>query len=267
MNVSITGRHLEITQSLKDYINKKTKKLDKYFNQIDSAHIVLYIEKLDNIIEMEINGDRIRIHGVEKSKNMYSSVDLLVDKMEKQIVKSKKRQTDHKAIPIGKTEHPTITNSNNAQVFINKVIDKPIDEIEAYLEMKMDNRDFILFKKIDKSENSKSYPQNNNYAIIYRGEKGLKYIEIPMQSINEQTKASEQFKEYDFIIMDDSSTNFKFRMNPNNSYEIKRMAINDAIREITDSSNKFMPFLNHDTNFINIIYWDGKNLEIMVPSV
>lgn len=98
MKIDITGRHLDISEKLKQYVEKKLKKLEKYFHRLIDIHVTLYIEKHNHIIEATINGDGTRFHGKEKAKDMYSSVDRLVKSMEKQIVKYKEKHYEHKAV-------------------------------------------------------------------------------------------------------------------------------------------------------------------------
>ena len=91
MNIKITGRRIEMSSTLKEYARKKVKKVEKYFHQLIDAHIILDIDKLDHTAEAIINGDGVQFYGLEKSEDMYSSIDLLISKMEKQVIKYKEK--------------------------------------------------------------------------------------------------------------------------------------------------------------------------------
>ena len=63
MNITVTGRHLNVSDNLRDYAEKKIKKLERYFNQLIDAHVILAVEKLDHISEVVMNGDGVQFHG------------------------------------------------------------------------------------------------------------------------------------------------------------------------------------------------------------
>ncbi|MDY6967174.1 MAG: ribosome-associated translation inhibitor RaiA [Spirochaetota bacterium] len=102
MNIEITGRHMEISNSLREYTEKKFKKIDKYFHHFADIHIIMYIEKFDHIVEAIINGNGGKFYAVEKANDMYSSIDKLIHKVEKQLVRYKEKHFDHKAISVDK---------------------------------------------------------------------------------------------------------------------------------------------------------------------
>lgn len=85
MRINITGKHMDVTQSIKDVIEKKMKKLDKYFDDNTNVKIVLAIEKKRNIMEATIFHDGIIIRAEESTRDMYSTIDQVVKKIEKQI--------------------------------------------------------------------------------------------------------------------------------------------------------------------------------------
>ena len=101
MKVIITGRHMELTLNLREYAEKKIKKLDKYFHWLSDIHVIMYIEKFDHVAEAVVNCNGARFYAIERATDMYSSIDLLVHKIEKQIVKYKEKHSDHKAISLG----------------------------------------------------------------------------------------------------------------------------------------------------------------------
>ncbi|HOW81332.1 MAG TPA: ribosome-associated translation inhibitor RaiA [Spirochaetota bacterium] len=96
MNITITGRHMHVSDRLREYAEKKLQKLETYFDQLIDAHIIMYVEKLEHGAEVVINGDGIQFHGREKASTLYSAIDLLFEKMEKQIMKYKEKHSQHK---------------------------------------------------------------------------------------------------------------------------------------------------------------------------
>ncbi|HQI38352.1 MAG TPA: ribosome-associated translation inhibitor RaiA, partial [Spirochaetota bacterium] len=89
MNLTITGRNFEVSDSIREYAEKKLTKLTKYFHQLIDMHIRLFIERQDHVAEITINGDGVQFYAKEKAGDMYSSIDLLLDKIEQQIVRYK----------------------------------------------------------------------------------------------------------------------------------------------------------------------------------
>src|SRR3990172_3243504 len=131
MNITVTGRHVNVSDSLRDYAGKKITKLDRYFNQLIDAHVILSAEKLDHVSEVVINGDGVQFHGKEKAADFFSSIDLLFEKMEKQIRRHKEKHQMHKGPEKGEASGD-LTGVKEKQVILRQVSDKPVDNVEAF---------------------------------------------------------------------------------------------------------------------------------------
>lgn len=263
MKINITGRHFDISDDLSQYAEKKLLKLEKYFHKLIDINVIMYMEKHLHVIEAVINGDGMKFYATESAGDMYSSIDMLVKSLEKQVVKHKEKHSEHKVVPVLKDIQLESAIESRMEVLFKKVGNKPKDELEAYLEMKLDNKDFILFKKYDNSsENSDKF---ENYAIIYRFGNGFKMAEIPENILEESEMIAEKLAEFDLIVNDDSMTNPKIKLIECNEKSIKNMQIDNAVEEMLSSSGDFLPFLNNDTKYLNIIYKNGETIEVMVP--
>ncbi len=95
MQINITGHHLELTTSLKDYVEKKFEKLTRHFDHVINVHVVLTVEKLDHHAEASLQVSGNKIFAEATSDGMYAAVDSLVDKLDRQIVKHKEKLKDH----------------------------------------------------------------------------------------------------------------------------------------------------------------------------
>ncbi len=95
MQLSLTGHHIEITPPLRDYVNNKMDRIQRHFDNVVDAHCVLSVEKLRHRAEATVNlgGGRIFADSVEE--NMYAAIDMLVDKLDRQVKKYKEKLTDH----------------------------------------------------------------------------------------------------------------------------------------------------------------------------
>jgi hypothetical protein len=191
---------------------------------------------------------------------MYSSVDLLMKSMEKQVVKHKEKHSGHKAQSL-KNNIESIIQEKQTGIVYNQTTNKPKDEIEAFLEMKMENKDFILFNKYIKDNIKK-----NLYAVIFKSDNGFKMAEIPPKMIKEKIFDPENLMEFDLIVQNDSLIKPKIKLKKSKQRSIKCAEMNGAIKEMKDSDQNYLPFFNSETNTFNILYRNGNTLEVMIPS-
>jgi len=267
MNIKITARHMEVSDHLREYAEKKFARVEKYFHQLMDAHIIMYKDKLDHVAEIVINGDGVQFYGNEKSGDMYSSIDLLIDKMEKQVVKYKEKHSSHKAVPLGKTISMEVTGEGGLEINLNQVSHKPMDGTGAYLEMKLDGQDFIIFKQGVKEVKKDSLDYlSRNYALIYRDGDGHRMLEIPFDMIKENRYERKDFIAYDLVIKDDSPANPKIEFKKNDGTAVRMMTITEAIGELETKKTPFVPFFNTETNYFNVVYKKGNRFEVMVPA-
>ena len=91
MQINLTGHHVDITDSLRDYVDEKFKRLERHFDHINNVHVILSVEKLRQIAEanMHLNGGEI--FATSEATVMYASIDSLVDKLDRQLIKHKEK--------------------------------------------------------------------------------------------------------------------------------------------------------------------------------
>lgn len=98
MQINITGHHVEITSALRDYVNQKFEKIHRRFSNITSIHVTLTIDSRNQQkAEAEVNLAKGKLFASSSSRsdNMYAAIDLLIDKLDKQVVKHKEKLNDH----------------------------------------------------------------------------------------------------------------------------------------------------------------------------
>lgn len=95
MQINLTGRHVEITEALKDYVDTKFAKLERHFEHINNVHVVLNVEKLQQIAEAKLNLSGGEVFAVSESENMYAAIDQLIDKLDRQVIKHKEKMARH----------------------------------------------------------------------------------------------------------------------------------------------------------------------------
>ena len=95
MQINITGHQLDLTDSLKVHVNDKLSKIERHFDHITSIDVVLNVEKIRQQAEAVINAKGVSIHANAESENMYSSIDMLAQKLDSQVLKHKEKLSDH----------------------------------------------------------------------------------------------------------------------------------------------------------------------------
>ena len=173
MKFNIHGKKLEVTSAIKDYIENKIGRLDKYFDNPENitATVVIKIVGKNQVVEVTINTNSFVIRGEESNSDLYASIDLVSDKIERQIRKNKTRM--HKKINKDKikdfnlTYESEIEDKNDIIVKRKKIETKPMDEEEAILQMELLGHDFFVFKNANTDKFNIIYKRKEgNYGII-----------------------------------------------------------------------------------------------------
>lgn len=95
MQINITGHHVDVTPALRAYVTEKMQKLSRHFGQVNSIHVILNVEKLQHQAEATVNASGRTIFATETAMDMYASIDGLIDKLDRQVLRYKDRITDH----------------------------------------------------------------------------------------------------------------------------------------------------------------------------
>lgn len=102
--IEITGRHVGITDSMRDYALKKVQRATDGFERLENIHVILDVQKYRQIAEVVVQGrDHLRLEVREISEDMYASIDLVADKLEQRLHKVKDKKSE-KRIRAGKPE-------------------------------------------------------------------------------------------------------------------------------------------------------------------
>ncbi|MDH4163370.1 MAG: ribosome-associated translation inhibitor RaiA [Nitrospirota bacterium] len=152
MQITIIGRHLEATDALKKYATERFQRLEKYLPRNSNATITLsVVKKMHHIADAMIKVDGVLIQASEETEEMYSSIDLLFEKIERRVRKYKEKITSHKH----QTGVSELANAAEAaphpedripQIIKNKRFDlKPMTPEEAVMQMELLDKPFFLF--------------------------------------------------------------------------------------------------------------------------
>lgn len=95
MQINLTGHHVEITESLREYVNSKFSKLERHFDQINNISVVLNVVKLQQIAEAKVSLSGAEVFATSEHSDMYAAIDILIDKLDRQVIKHKEKLTKH----------------------------------------------------------------------------------------------------------------------------------------------------------------------------
>ncbi len=95
MQLNLTGRHVEITDSLRDYVNSKFAKLERHFDHINNVHVILDVEKLSQKAEATLHVNGGELFASTEHQDMYAAIDSLIDKLDRQVIKHKEKLARH----------------------------------------------------------------------------------------------------------------------------------------------------------------------------
>lgn len=108
MQITVTGRHISVTEPVKVYAGQKLRHIvDKHIPaRITKAHIIMDVQRYQQIVEMELHGLHSNIYGKIASPDMYTSIDKVIDKIERQLIKFKTKYDKRKHIRAGSIRVP-----------------------------------------------------------------------------------------------------------------------------------------------------------------
>jgi putative sigma-54 modulation protein len=178
MNIVIRGKNFELNESIKAYTEEKVNRLERFFDQIDSAEVTLKVERNKSIennhrveVTLRANGQVIRAE--EATISMYSSIDVVVDKLERQLKKYKqklyssfrkeKKSLERAPVPEPVPKARGQSGSDDIKIVRTKLVPmKPMDPEEAALQLELLGHDFHVFR----------LPETGHFAVVYRRRNG-----------------------------------------------------------------------------------------------
>lgn len=95
MNLQLTGHHLEVTPALREYIESKLARLKNHFDHVIDLKVTLSVEKLAQKVEATLHVPGNDLHAACTNENMYSAIDMLADKLDRQVLKHKEKHGNH----------------------------------------------------------------------------------------------------------------------------------------------------------------------------
>lgn len=165
MNINVTGRHIEITDNLKQYVIEKISKFEKYLGSTFDAAITLDVEKYRHKADVLLKANSVAIQAESVTNEMYASIDDVVDKLERQVKKQKGKFTAQRKRST-KTSVEPVEVEKTPMIITEKLNKKPMSPEEAAMELEMLGNKFLVFTNAS----------NNDINVIYKrtdGDYGL----------------------------------------------------------------------------------------------
>jgi len=176
MDITVTFRHTEPIESLKAYAEEKISKINKYLDSPVEAHIVLTVEKFRHqaAVTLSVNGTWIK--GLEETGDMYSAIDQVMGKIEKQVKRHLSKIKSHRPENLKSKDGSVNEDAEEASALaqdepvieVEKMIAKPMETEEAAMQLNISRQDFLVFR------NARSREIN---VIYKRGDGNLGLIE------------------------------------------------------------------------------------------
>ena len=175
MKYNIRGDKLEVTEAIGNYVESKLDRLNKYFKEDEIlANVLLKVRGNDQIIEVTIPTDKFILRSEEADKDLYAAIDLVTDKLERQIRKNKtrlnKQNFDNKFKEFNfdyEMQAEEETSEDEVIVKRKKLEMKPMDEEEAILEMNLLGHEFFVYKDMHTDNINVLYRRKDgNYGLI-----------------------------------------------------------------------------------------------------
>jgi len=177
---TIRGKNIEITQPLREYVEKRVGKVTKYFDNVQQISVLLTVTKGQHVVEVTVEvPSGVLLRGEESTTDMYTSIDLVVEKLERQIHKQKTKLAKRFRAGGFKSEVIAESKFNNDQsddsdeypvVKTKRFSVKPMDVQEAIMQMNLLNHNFFVFRDATTEDICVVYKRNDGaYGLLESG--------------------------------------------------------------------------------------------------
>ena len=155
MQVTITGRHVEVTAGLKSSIHSKLQRLEELFPKARKVQVVLTVEKYRHTAEIHFHAEHVEFSAKKTTKDMYASVDAAIKALEQQAAKKKGKQRSSKVLRAGSakaTKGLNLTQVRQEAPVLPRIVrqrrldSKPMREEDAVMELLESGKDFMVYE-------------------------------------------------------------------------------------------------------------------------
>lgn len=181
LHVIVQGKHIAVTPALREYAREKLGRITRYFDHVQEAQVVLSVERRASagtaqVVEVTVRGDGIVLRGEEASPDMYASIDLVAEKLRKQIERYRSKFIDRRRNAESRKKTAALARSARALragpretsiVRVKRFAMKPMTAEDAALQMELLGHDFFVFRNARTLEVNVVYRRaEGNYGVI-----------------------------------------------------------------------------------------------------
>ncbi len=165
-NINVTFRHVDSSKPLKDYVTEKLRKIQKVVDRTFEAHVTLSVEKYRHIAEVFVTSKGITIKAFESTDNLYSAIDLVCDKVERQLKKYREKRKDKgqgaSVAPFVSGSSLTVSEGGAQIVRSDNFLPKPMSVEEAAHHLDLLKVDVVMFVN----------QETNQPSVVFRQQDG-----------------------------------------------------------------------------------------------
>lgn len=170
MNIIIRGKHIEVTDALKTYVTKRVGKLEKFSDEFQDVQVTLLVERDRHRVEVTAPINGMILRGEEETGDMYSSIDLVLEKLERQIDKYRTRINKRMRTKVLKDhvpeQQPEVEEEHDL-VRSKKFPAKPMSVDEALMQMNLIGHSFYVFRNDETQEMNVVYKRKHgDYGLL-----------------------------------------------------------------------------------------------------
>lgn len=182
LHVIVQGKHIAVTPALREYAEEKLGRIARYFDHVQEAQVVLSVERRRGnvgraqVVEVTVRGDGVLLRGEEASPDMYASIDLVVEKLKKQIERYRSKFIDRRRLEESRKKTRAMAQADRALragprepqvVRVKRFAMKPMTPEDAALQMELLGHDFFAFRNASSLEVNVVYKRaDGNYGVI-----------------------------------------------------------------------------------------------------
>lgn len=172
MQVSVTFRHMEADEGVKDYVKEKVQRLKKFIENPREAHVVLSVEKFRHSAELTITRDGLTLNSEGRDRDLYAAIDQMVDKMDRQIREGREKVKRKRGNPLSSGFPPRgkgISTRKSGEEGVSSLIRrrrisaKPMSLEEAMAQLKLSGEAYLFFINSHSGEMNALHRKNGDY--------------------------------------------------------------------------------------------------------
>ncbi len=268
MEIYITGRNSSVTDSMKRHIQDKLNKIEKYTHKNMSVYVILDAEKYRFIVEVNINTNLVKIHCREESENMFTAIDKIVDKLERQMRKTKEKIQDHKSVRRFVPVEPELSkqdddddrddfDEDSISVSLIDVAPERLSVSEAVDRSNELHYQIYLYRNSDTDKINTLYKlSETSYEMFENKEEIKKGIEKLI------------FTKCSLAVSHSDNGDVAVKVSSKEDFYVDSMTIKKAASKLKSVGSQYMMFLDGNTGKLGIMFFmtDG-NLGLMEPEI